>query len=74
VRWELRPNALECAFDDGGKSVSPIGKPVVGATRAYGEVFGELSSLLTVKTLTGMTTDVYPREIFLRKVAVYLSL
>ena len=23
---------------------------------------GELSSLLTVKTLTGMTTDVYPRE------------
>ena len=24
--------------------------------------FGELSSLLTVKTLTGMTTDVYPRE------------
>jgi hypothetical protein len=22
----------------------------------------ELSSLLTVKTLTGMTTDVYPRE------------
>jgi len=38
VRWELRPNALECAFDDGGKSISPIGKPVVGATRAYGEV------------------------------------
>jgi hypothetical protein len=24
--------------------------------------FGKLSSLLTVKTLTGMTTDVYPRE------------
>jgi hypothetical protein len=24
--------------------------------------FGEFSSLLTVKTLTGMTTDVYPRE------------
>ena len=23
---------------------------------------GKLSSLLTVKTLTGMTTDVYPRE------------
>jgi hypothetical protein len=23
---------------------------------------GEISSLLTVKTLTGMTTDVYPRE------------
>ena len=26
------------------------------------ESFGEISSLLTVKTLTGMTTDVYPRE------------
>jgi len=26
------------------------------------KMFGELSSLLTVKTLTGMTTDVYPRE------------
>jgi hypothetical protein len=25
-------------------------------------VVGEFSSLLTVKTLTGMTTDVYPRE------------
>ena len=25
-------------------------------------LYGELSSLLTVKTLTGMTTDVYPRE------------
>ena len=25
-------------------------------------VVGKLSSLLTVKTLTGMTTDVYPRE------------
>ena len=24
--------------------------------------FGELSSLLTVKTLTGVTRDVYPRE------------
>ena len=27
-----------------------------------GGLFGKLSSLLTVKTLTGMTTDVYPRE------------
>ena len=27
------------------------------------EVFRELSSLLTVKTLTGMTTDVYPRDL-----------
>jgi hypothetical protein len=26
----------------------------------------ELSSLLTVKTLTGMTTDVYPREKLLK--------
>jgi len=25
-------------------------------------LYGKLSSLLTVKTLTGMTTDVYPRE------------
>ena len=25
-------------------------------------LFCKLSSLLTVKTLTGMTTDVYPRE------------
>jgi hypothetical protein len=29
-------------------------------------VMGELSSLLTVKTLTGMTTDAYPRKICLR--------
>ena len=47
MRWELRPNALECAFDDGGKSVSPIGKPVVGATRAYGEVFYERSLFIS---------------------------
>jgi hypothetical protein len=32
------------------------------ASRQVLQVFGELSSLLTVKTLTGMTTDVYPRE------------
>ena len=25
-------------------------------------LFGKFSSLLTVKTLTGMTTDAYPRE------------
>jgi len=29
--------------------------------------FGQFSSLLTVKTLTGMTTDVYPRENFARE-------
>ena len=32
------------------------------ASRQVLQVFGEVSSLLTVKTLTGMTTDVYPRE------------
>jgi hypothetical protein len=33
-----------------------------GYRRHTGPELGELSSLLTVKTLTGMTTDVYPRE------------
>jgi hypothetical protein len=35
-----------------------------GGTRSPESIvdFGEFSSLLTVKTLTGMTTDVYPRE------------
>ena len=34
---------------------------VFAVTQVIG-AFGKLSSLLTVKTLTGMTTDVYPRE------------
>ena len=33
-----------------------------GAEERGVEERGKLSSLLTVKTLTGMTTDVYPRE------------
>ena len=32
------------------------------SVRGLNIYFGEFSSLLTVKTLTGMTTDVYPRE------------
>ena len=33
-----------------------------GMTLVRRDRSGELSSLLTVKTLRGMTTDVYPRE------------
>ena len=40
--------------------------------RMCGWCGGEISSLLTVKTLTGMTTDVYPREALLVNLAVLL--
>eukprot|EP00964_Phaeocystis_antarctica_P153088 scaffold121196_cov90-Phaeocystis_antarctica.AAC.2 len=43
VRWELRPNALGCAFADGSKSISPIGT----APRAYGEVWHERSLFIS---------------------------
>jgi hypothetical protein len=38
------------------------GSKPAGFSSTGEKVCGELSSLLTVKTLTGMTTDVYPRE------------
>ena len=37
------------------------GRGLAPDMRPHVVYFGELSSLLTVKTLTGMTTDVYPR-------------
>ena len=50
------------------------GRSVVTQVETSFLCFGELSSLLTVKTLTGMTTDVYPRENCIAPAMVFVNL
>ena len=69
--WSMAKHRAEAQHHEATLRFPGAGQGGGGAGGQGLQPFGELSSLLTVNTLTGMTTDVYPRENCIAPAIVY---